>query len=316
MFVVIGNATVDLFVSGMEHIPRFAGDEFTTDSLTFCRRPLQMVLGGNGANSAYVLASLGAPTALCTALGRDKPGEIVAGWLAERGVDLSGTLRHAEQATSTSTILMDDALNRITFHHRGASASLRFEDIPAQLLEQAEVVLLCGYTLLTAMRGEGFVRALTAAHAGGATTAIDIGPAIEPPAVLDELLPLLPLVDYFLTNAYELAVCTGVADPEAGAARVREAGAGTVVVKRGKEGVLVRGEGVALDVPAFPVEAQVTVGAGDSFNAGFLYSIQRGSSLEEAARFANATAALVVSAAHGVLSAPTLEQVEALAAGA
>src|SRR5829696_601156 len=100
MFVVIGTTTVDLYISGIDKMPRFEGDEFTASSLAFCSRPLTMTLGGNGANSAYVLASLGAPTALCSAAGRDLLGDTVAGWLQAKGVDLRGFVRSEQHSTA------------------------------------------------------------------------------------------------------------------------------------------------------------------------------------------------------------------------
>ena len=67
MFLVLGNATVDLFVGGFESIPTVDGDEFTNNSLIFTNQPLTVSIGGNGGNSAYVLGHFGAPTALCSA---------------------------------------------------------------------------------------------------------------------------------------------------------------------------------------------------------------------------------------------------------
>jgi len=66
MFVVIGTANIDLIVSGFDQMPVVMGDEFTTSSLVFCDEPLQLVLGGNGANCAYVLAGLGASLSAST----------------------------------------------------------------------------------------------------------------------------------------------------------------------------------------------------------------------------------------------------------
>jgi sugar/nucleoside kinase (ribokinase family) len=311
MFVVVGPTTVDFFVSGLEHIPSFGGDEFRPDNLTYCNRPVNIVLGGNGANSAYVLATLGAQVILSSAVGYDKPGDMAFDWLAEQEVELHAINRRSNYTTSTNTIITDDTLNRISFFHAGASDSFRLEDIPSKVFRKAGVLLLTGYSLLPQLRSEGYLSILSTARRNGAITAFDIGPAIGQPVKLAELAPLLPTIDYLITNDYELAICTGSQDLETGIAQLLESGAKYVVVKQGKDGALVRGENLRIDEPGFAVSARFTVGAGDSFNAGFLYGIGQSWDPARAVRFGNATAALVVSSAQGVLGSPAAEQVEA-----
>ena len=314
MFVVIGTTNVDLVVSGMERLPRGEGDEFTGSSLVFCDEPLAMTLGGNGGNSAYVLARLGAPVTLLSATGDDPLGGMLDGWLTDVGVDVGALARFPDHATASTTMLVDPVGHRLSFHHAGASWAFQATDVRPGLLEGADVVLASSYTLLKGWRPDGFRQALSAAHQNGAVTALDIGPAIERPATLDELRPLLPDVGYLISNAHELAACTGTDNLAEGMACVLEAGAGCVVVKRGPEGALIRtsGEAEAQAVPGFAVEARTTVGAGDAFNAGFLLGIRQGWPPSRAARFGNATAALVVSSANGVLGSPDRRRVQAL----
>ncbi|MGI9175663.1 MAG: carbohydrate kinase family protein [Rhodothermales bacterium] len=312
MFVVIGTTNADLIVSGMERWPRGEGDEFTASSLVFCDEPLAMILGGNGGNSAYVLARLGAPVALASAIGTDPLGDTLAAWLADVGVEMGALVRSAAHATASTTILVDPAEHRLSFHHPGASWAFEAADVRSDLIEQADVLLASSYPLLKRWRPDGFRQVLASAHRHGATTALDIGPAIGEPATLDELAPLLPDVDYLIANAYELAVCTGTDRVEEGMARALEAGAACVVVKKGKAGTVRADKAEAEAVPGFPVEARTTVGAGDAFNAGFLFGIREDWGLSRSVRFGNATAALVVSAAQGVLGAPDRAHVQAL----
>lgn len=126
---------------------------------------------------------------------------------------------------------------------------------------------------------------------------------------------MLPHVRYLLANEHELTSCAGVDDLDAACARLLGAGASTIVVKRGAAGAAVVGPAGRRDVPGYVVAARSTVGAGDSFNAGFLAAIARGEDPAEAARFGNAVAALVVAAADGVLGSPTRAEVLAFMAG-
>jgi len=85
----------------------------------------------------------------------------------------------------------------------------------------------------------------------------------------------------------------------------------TLVLKRGDRGARLYTNGSQTDVPGFPVQIVNTVGAGDGFASGLIYGWARGWAWEEAARFANACGALVVSR-HGCARAlPYLREVEA-----
>ena len=331
MFVVIGTTTVDLIVRGM---PAFAalGDGFRTDNLVFCDEPLLMLMGGNGGNSAYVLGKLGVATAVCSSVGQDEWGDWLAQKLAAQRVNLAGLMRQPDLATSTSMILLDSAERLAVFHHKGATDALAVTAVHETLFAQAELLLASSYTLLPKMRAGGFARALQLTHEAGGITALDIGPAIAEPVTTAEIAPLFSFLDYVLANTHELMVCTGAADWETAVALLLAQGCRCVVVKRGSEGVTLRSRQFNLDVAAFPVSANISVGAGDAFNAGFLYGLwgERPSKapdspeqasaqkrawpgrqdLLKALRFGNVVAALVVGGQRGVFSAPTLAQVE------
>lgn len=310
MFLVIGTTTADLFITGFERLPRTKGDEFTVDSLAFCDQPLRPALGGNGAISAHTLARLGAPVVLSTALGNDWLGDLLSRWLHDAGVHMAHILRRSDAATASTVMVSDAQRNRLSFHHPGANETLVEAEIPAHLLGPSDVLLLTSYPLLNGLRPQGIQSLAMTAHRAGAITALDIGPAIGQPAVLSEITPLLPHIDYLFCNEHELSVCTEIADVEAGSARLVERGAACVILKRGAQGAVVcQSGGDAVAVPGFAVDAKSTVGAGDSFNAGFLYALRQEPDPITAARFANAVASLLVSSEQGALGTPKLDEV-------
>jgi sugar/nucleoside kinase (ribokinase family) len=110
-----------------------------------------------------------------------------------------------------------------------------------------------------------------------------------------------------------LQMCAGEVSLAAGITRLLAAGCGCIGVKCGRDGAVVRAADMPApaEVPGFVVEAQATVGAGDAFNAGFLFARALERDLVESARFGNVTAAWVVAAARGVLGSPTMAEVEA-----
>lgn len=311
MFVVVGTTTMDLLIGGLEQIPGAGDDEFTSESLAFLDAPIRMTLGGNGANAAYVLASLGAPTRLCSVAGTDEPGDIVLRWLTDRGVIADAVRRDLGEATAATAVVTDRARHRLAFHHAGGSGHYQPEHLPDRLVQPGDTLLLASYHLLPGFRGAPGAALLAAARHAGARTALDIGPALGHIADLAELSQLLPHVDVLLANGYEISRCTGVDDIEQAATVALDAGAGVVVIKSGRAGAGVRSSGTRVDIPGFAVEVQSTVGAGDAFNAGFLHALDSGMPAHQALRVANAVAALVVSSPAGILSAPSCEQVEA-----
>ena len=323
MFTVIGSATVDLFVSDLAAMPRSEGDEFTVDSLVFHDEPLRTSLGGNGANSAYALARVGAAVELVGGLGEDHLGDWMEEQLVDAGVRMGSVRRYPGKGTATTLILSDRQLNRLAFHHEGANRAVDSSSIDSSLICGSDMLLLTSYSIMPGLRPHGAVELFREASQSDTRTAVDIGPAIGEPALLEELRPLLAHTDFFICNEHELAVCTGGAELAAGMAAILEGGAGCVVIKRGAAGAAVlqqeEMDGSAAGstggpnfVPGFSVDVQTTVGAGDSFNAGFLLAVHEGASIKRAARFANAVAATVVSTPDRPLDALSREAVKRL----
>lgn len=314
MFLVIGTVTADILVFNNTPLSTLGGDGFRSSNLVFTEEPVNVTLGGNGGNSAYALAGLGVPVALGGAVGQDLLGEALVNWLEARQVNLAGLLRSDTHATSSSTILVSDAANQVVFHHLGSTAQIALDHMPATWFDEAAVLLASSYPILPRWRTGGFATALSRVHSNGGITALDIGPAIGEPVSLAELTPLLPVVDYLIGNTHELAALTGDNDWTKSVRQLLLSGAQQVVIKQGAQGAAVWTSQEQIHVPAFPVAAALSVGAGDAFNAGFLYGLHQGWSWTEALRFGHAVAALVVSNPQGVLGAPTLSQVQAFLA--
>jgi sugar/nucleoside kinase (ribokinase family) len=313
MFAVIGSTTVDILITSPDRLPQVDGDEFTSTSLVFTDEPPRFSPGGNGCNCVYVLAGLGAETMLCSAVGGDVLGRMMLNWLEDAGVGLSSLKRAPSEATSSTTIISAGE-SRLSFHHSGSLITYRRRDLPPELPAAADVLLVCAYPLLRAWRPDGYRDVLHEARRNGVTTALDIGPSVGDPITMDELRPTIPNVDYFVCNALELEKCTGSADLVRGMNEVAKAGASNVVTKLGPRGaaVLARGEHEPEIVRGFSVQPRGTVGAGDSFNAGMLYALERGHKLHEAVRFGNAVASVVIASPLGVMASPSTAEAEAL----
>ena len=164
-------------------------------------------------------------------------------------------------------------------------------------LAQADVVCLVGIFCLPRYSMADMAATLRNQQQVGRLTMLDTGwdPDNWRPATLTALAEVIAATDLFLPNLDEARAITGVADPVAAARRLAAMGPGTVVVKCGAGGaVAVRGDEVAR-CPALPTTVADAVGAGDTFNAGFLYALDADWALPQALAFANATASLYIS---------------------
>ncbi len=312
MFLIIGPTILDMLIAKSDSLPVVCGDEFTQSSFLFCDKPINKTMGGNGGNSACALARLGANVTLCSSIGKDHYGDILYRFLAESGVNGEGVVRKDNVSTSTTSIVSDKKLNRIAFHYSGTSSCFSNFDINMDLCDKSTIALISGYTLLPQLRLEGIEQVVKRLKEKNTTIALDIGPAVNNPITLEEIGPFVEHIDYLLCNEYELKHFTGSLSLEDGMILVKRSGVDTVIVKCGDKGArfLENTQGRTEIIEGFRVDPFLTVGAGDAFNAGFLYCIGDGRNLQESVRFANAVAAHVISSREGVLTTPSAKEIE------
>ncbi len=260
-------------------------------------------MGGNGANACYALAQLEVPARLQSVVGDDDYGDQMLAGLRNAGVDTDAVTR-VYGATPTTIALINSKGDRLFLHKPGVSlvafpGPVEFE---SRLIQGVTSYFLANPFALPAFRPHA-AETLRRARAAGLRTSLDsawdsLGRWFE------DLGPCLPYVDLLFVNREESEMLTRRPDPLEAAKVLRDAGAGSVVVKMGEAGCLVLTRDEQLRIPAFEVEVVDTTGAGDCFAGGFLAAIQRGFSTPEAARFGNAVGALSVrrvGAAGGVL---------------
>lgn len=264
------------------HLPRMpeSGETLVTGTL-------EVVPGGKASNHAIGLRRLGARVRLFSAAGRDPFAALSrAAWRAE-GVDARGVVELDGVPSLIGSVLVDAAGdNRIVI---GTGAMGRYA--PAHVEAFAADLAACDLLLVSLeMPAEPGLAALRIARDAGVTTVLNPAPA--PPAAA--AARLLPLCDWVTPNRSEAVALTGLADPAAAAARLRELGAKGVVVTLGGEGALLLDDGGRATVPAMPVDVLDTSGAGDAFNCAFALAIAQGLEPAEAVRRGCLAAGLVV----------------------
>ena len=248
----------------------------------------QATLGSSSAILAHNLAVLGSRVGFITCSGSDELGKMALDRLAVSGVDLTRVLTNHSIGTGI-TVLLPHGESRHMFTYPGTIAALTASDLDLDYLKSARHFHLSSLYLQSALAPDlpALFRELKAA---GLTLSLDTNDDPDdqwgPP-----LQELLPLVDIFLPNESELLRMTGKNSLEAALDALPHS-MPCVAVKRGSRGSAVKTPDQFLSAPPVSVTPVDTIGAGDSFNAGFLFAWLRGLDFSECARAGNITGAL------------------------
>ena len=280
LFVTLGAHVFDVHAKYVEEIPDGQAGALIEE--------IRVSPAGAAGGTAITLAKLGARTVTVGALGRDDIGDLLVTMLGKLGVETDHLARKDGVQTSATVLPIRPNGDRPALHVIGANASFTREDVPWELIEQADTLHLGGPEFMHGLAPEilGFC------HEHGVRTSADIL-ADGWPELLDMIAPALAHVDWFLPNDDQAMKLTGSDDAEHAGRSLLERGIGGCAITCGARGsVVVTGDG-AERVPAFQVEVVDTTGCGDAFSAGFMRGLSLGRSPADAARLGSACASLV-----------------------
>ncbi|MCX8049086.1 MAG: PfkB family carbohydrate kinase [Methylohalobius sp.] len=285
----IGHASYDLIFS----VPHHPGpdEKCTATAFTACG-------GGPAANAAVTVARLGGKAAFIGYLGRDLHGQAHLEELVRDGVDTTFVCR-GEAPTPLSAVLVKPNGKRTLVNYRAAQPLLpeavKWSDwnVQAVLVDGHEPEVSCFF--LPQLRGAGSI------------TVLDAG------SLHEGTRRLMFEVDYLVASRKFAAQWLGRDDPQRA---LQELGAKspTVVITLGEEGLIWQRRGERGVLPAFPVTAVDTTGAGDVFHGAFAFALAEGRGWFEVLRFASAAAALCCTKLGARPGIPTRPEVEAFLA--
>ena len=283
--IVVGSVNIDLVVT----TDRLPGPGETVTGGRFARYH-----GGKGGNQAVAAARLGARVAFVGAVGDDAFGQEARSALVGEGIDVSELAVLADTATGVALILVDRAGENIISVASGANGAVTVDGVVAALERLAagvgDVVLVGHEIPTTAARA-----ALEAARAAGATTILNPAPADGLDAAT------LGAADVLTPNEGELVILRAAGLPATSA----------LLVSLGAQGARLDERDGSAAIPALPVTAVDTVGAGDTLNGALAAALADGLDLPAAARRAVAAASLSVTRAGAREGMPTSEELEA-----
>jgi sugar/nucleoside kinase (ribokinase family) len=293
--LVAGEINPDLILTG-DVTPEFGQVEKLVDAAA-------LTVGSSSAIVACGAARLGLRVGFMGICGDDIFGRFMLGQMQARNVDVSPVIVRKDAQTGLSVIL-NRGTDRAILTHSGLIAALTASDISDTLLQSARHLHVASYFLQTNLQPD-LVNLFQRAQALGLTTSLDTN--YDPSETWLGFDELLAVTNVFLPNEKEALSLSGESDVALAADRLR-ARVEILAIKLGAEGALGALQGEKVRVPSIPVDVVDTVGAGDSFDAGFLYGYLNAWSLERSLRLACICGALSTQSAGGTEGQPTLNE--------
>ena len=287
----IGQAVVDCITRNIQDSPDGTARK-TADSIT-------LNVGGDAVNESVALSRMGHSAGLLCCVGDDLAGRIVLEEARRHGVSTDAVTIMRELETPVADIIVQADGSRSSVSSSAARLPGFEPDLKKALQTYGSVRVISFASLFRAPLDDAAVirRLIRQAHESGAIVCADTKLPTFRKTALAELADVLPMVDYFFPNEEEAAYYTGEQDPLGAARKLLSLGIRAVVIKRGAEGICAGycsgagsgspdagGAGVRtgspdaggaefFSLPAVPVNAVDTTGAGDHFAAGFICAL-------------------------------------------
>lgn len=297
--LAIGELNPDLVLTGLHSMP-VPGREILSKNY-------KLTLGSSTAICAAAAASLGLNTWLMSKVGCDVFGNACLEFLENTGIH-ADYVRTDPNVQTGITISLSDQNDRALVTSLCAIEQMGAEELDISVFRRAKHIHVGSFFLQTNLR-KGLADLFRKAKQAGATTSLDAG--WDDTGCWDYgLKDVLQYTDVFFPNESEATAITGEKRPD-DAARKLAGYCGCAVVKCGSDGALACHGGSLLRQSAVSgVSIVDTTGAGDSFNAGFLYAYIHEKTFSECLRYGTACAAISITRLGGASACATLAEVE------
>lgn len=296
--LVIGEINPDLIVKGSDIIPEFNQTEKLVDEA-------RLTIGASSVIMACGAARLGLRVAFIGLTGNDFFGRFMLEEMQARGIDTS--FCRVDDTTPTGiSIILAHPHDRAILTCPGSIPKLKMEHINLDLFQQASHLHVGGYFLLDDLRPD-IPHLFKFAHQSGLSTSLDTN---WDPQDKWQVADVLPYCDIFFPNENELLRITAQKTVEAGMESLSKK-VPTLAVKMGAMGAQARRGKETVASPALKVTVVDTVGAGDSFDAGFIYGYLHGYSLQKTLDIACACGSISTQSAGGTTGQANIDDLKA-----
>ena len=262
--------------------------------------------GGSAANTMVGLSRLGCSTSIIGKIAEDDDGDLIEYNLAINGIYTNNLIYSETGATGKCLGFVDEEGQRCLYIDPGVNDEIKIGEInPFNIMR-------CKIMHYTSFVGDSFNTQIELLEKLNDQCILSFDPGmLYVKKGFEELKPILERTNILLINESELRLlCNNNKDSlKELAIGFLDLGIGTVVVKKGSEGVFAINNSSECEVEAFECDVVDTTAAGDSFNSGFLYSFLKGYDLEKSCRIGNWVASKAIEG-FGMEKFPNLKDLE------
>jgi 2-dehydro-3-deoxygluconokinase len=253
--------------------------------------------GGDSSNMIIAAARSGARTAYVTRIGDDEFGRMFLDLWKREGVDTRGVIVDKEAPTGVYFVTHGPKGHAFSYLRAGSAASrVRPQDLKKDLLEEGSFIHASGISMaISASAADTVLAAFEAARSSAAKISFDSNLRLKlwPLARAKAMIGAATAMgDYFFPSIEDAEALSGKKGREANLDWAHGLGAKTIFLKLGPEGVIVSDGAKREHIPGIKLNVVDATGAGDCFCGAALARLAAGDSIWDAARYANAAAAL------------------------
>lgn len=294
--ITVGDVFIDLVMTGFKTWPQPGQEAFATG--------IHREIGGGAAITACGLARLGANVSTLSCIGADDDQWFIRR-LTDCGVDPALIQKRAAETTGT-TVCVSGAADRAFFTYSGANRFLT--ELLADSRQQKHLRQARHVHIAMPIASSLFLELTEALHSDGITVSIDVGWQ-QQWLTGESNWSAIQKADLFLPNEREAELMTGESEPEAMLRKFAESGFRRVALKLGDKGSMLLSDGTIHNCPSISVSPLDTTGAGDCFNAGFIFAWLKNQRPLDCLWLGNICGALSTRAMGGVEAFPKPEEI-------
>jgi sugar/nucleoside kinase (ribokinase family) len=288
---VIGNLNIDLVIRQVIRLPIWGTEVIGKNS--------DLYSSGQAGYTSFALSALGLPVSIIANVGADFYGEMIINSLKVAGINTSGVsiVRGKKTGITIAIVRPDGERAFVSDYGCLDDFSCTLIENNWHILKNTDYICIFGLSTLRNINYDELNNILIKFKNMGKITVLDTGwdPNGWSDATKKGFEKMLRNISIFIPNIDEAEALIGSKDPYTSAHMLHELGVETVIIKLGKEGSFGSNGKDIFKVPAIPTNVIDSVGAGDVFNAGFIYGYRKKFSIDICMAFGNAVASNYIS---------------------